>query len=186
MLPTTRSWMKVADEKEVLLSNRPGSVRTGGLWPLTPQSLWRGLLSHSVPPPLLFLDLKCAVQSGARSDWEGNEKSFGPQKKKKKKKIWKWNIFSESLFHFLERFCGGRPTWTAPAHVSEPINFVLVPFLWCPSSRAFAQTNLQSSLSSQLPLDPSSHASAALPSPNKPLMRPTDPPPFFLVLFFHT
>lgn len=88
---------------------------------------------------------------------------------RRRRKSGKWNIFSESLFHFLERFCWGAST------CASPLTLCLCRLFDVPPLAAFAETNLQSSLSSQLPLDPASHASTALPSPNKPLMRPNLP-----------
>lgn len=145
-----------------------------------PQSLWRCPWCRPLPPPHLFLDLKCAIQSYAYSDLERNLTWFGTQKKS----LWNWALsrnFSEHLFHFPERF-RGWPTFTAPAHVCEPINWCLFRFFDVPALAAFAEANLQSSLSFLLPLDPASHASAALPSPYKPLMRPILP--FYLFLSF--
>lgn len=155
--------------------------------PRQPRILWRGLWSRSFPPPRLFLD--CAVQSAAYNDWEENEKSFWPQKKKKKKNLgnekFSQNPYFISLKGFVEAGLRGRRRhmW------ASPLTLCLRRFFDVPPLAAFAETNLQSSLSSLLPLDPASHASAALPSPNKPLMRPNLLPPLsfsFLFLSFHT
>lgn len=76
------------------------------------------------------------------------------------------------LFIFFKGFCWARSTSMAPHIRVSPLTLYSSCFFDVPPHAVFAETSLQSRLSSPLPLDPASHGSVALPSPNKPLMRP--------------
>lgn len=76
------------------------------------------------------------------------------------------------FFIFFKGFCWARATSMAPHIWVSPLTLYFSCFFDVPPHGVFAETSLQSRLSFLLPLDPASHGSIALPSLNKPLMRP--------------
>lgn len=161
-------------------------LRTGGLWPLSRFSTATKPLERPVESLLASTWVVSWLKMcGWRRhlQWLGGKWKvvWAPKEEEENQgnETFSENPYFISLKGFVEAgLCGRRQHMWA-----SPLTLCLCCFFDVPPLAAFAQTNLQSSLSSQLPLDPASHASAALPSPNKPLMRPNLPSliscPFF-------